>query len=265
MPYLLKRHKNKKIPCVKSKTCIYCNTPFTRVSSLNKHLKDVCKKENEEYYKNITNITNNNNNITNNNNNQFNNNMAVNVLTKEYIMQNFLGNPCLMPLPDYNIIKNGNIIIDPYYEDDNIMFINTLVSQYERGKLIEYFGSILVAYYKQANQISGQSLWCSDLSRLKFLVRILPYPDSPTNMWVTDSSGIMVKKEVIRPLLEYVVKCIDSYGIKYPLKMITETDKFLLLGKIVTAIRNNSLTNDIAKYMAPHFTLGKQLMVENKK
>jgi hypothetical protein len=124
-PCLLKRHKKKKIPCVKSKTCIYCNIPFTRVSNLRKHLKYVCKKENSEYYKNnnITNndnkqvnnnnITNNkqvnNNNITNNNNEQVNNNMAINILTEEYIIQNFSEEHCLMTLPDYNIIKDINI------------------------------------------------------------------------------------------------------------------------------------------------------------
>jgi hypothetical protein len=294
-PSQLKRHKNKKLPCKsKSKTCQYCNKTFSTLGSLTRHNETkTCLQEGEPFYKEkkktledqiqqdiqiltdklkeiqqpaaINNTINNNNNTNNiQNNNIKNKNVIVNLLTKEYIKENFIGDPCLKSLQDYGVIKHGNIITDPHYDDENIMFINTIVSQYDRGKLIEYFGDILITHYKKSNQISDQSLWCSDLSRSKFLVRILPYPDSPCNIWVTDSFGVMVKKEVIMPLLDYVVKCIDSYSIKYPQHMVDETDKFLILGDIVASIRNNSLTHSITKYMAPHFTLGQQLKIENK-
>jgi hypothetical protein len=295
----LKRHMNNKFPCVRSTSCKYCNKTFSTLGNLERHIQtEICLQEGEPFYKqhnatleekingeiqilteklkeiqqpspinnNITNNINNTNNIQNNNQNikNKNNNVIVNLLTKEYIKENFIGDPCLKSLQDYGVIKHGNIITDPHYDDENIMFINTIVSQYDRGKLIEYFGDILITHYKKSNQISDQSLWCSDLSRSKFLVRILPYPDSPCNIWVTDSFGVMVKKEVIMPLLDYVVKCIDSYSIKYPQHMVDETDKFLILGDIVASIRNNSLTHSITKYMAPHFTLGQQLKIENK-
>jgi hypothetical protein len=253
---------------------------------MNKHLKDnICFKENEEYYKkqnedleialrqeildieaklkgvieakaqNIQ-IQNQTNNIQNNNNQQA--NLTMNILTKEYITQHFNNDPCLKPLDNYDDIRIGNMITDPYYDDENVMFVNTVLCQYECGKLVEYFGKILLSFYKNKADISKQSLWCSDLSRLKFLVRILP-TDSTTNAWITDPSGITVKDKIIKPLLDYVVTCIDEYSIKYPSKMISETEKFLTLGNIVTSIRNGSITNHIARYIAPHFTLGKQL------
>jgi hypothetical protein len=302
-PYIsqLNRHINKKLPCTpRSKTCEYCNTTFATVGGLTRHLRDVCYKEEEKYYKEhnihvklqemefkfeidkkaiedlreaaknqLININgNNNNNTTNNtNNNQIvnnnNNNVTVNVLTKEYVKENFTGDPCLKELENYNIIREGNLITDPYHSDENIMFINTLVSQYTRGKLVEYIGNILVSYYKKPNKIADQALWCSDLSRMTFLVRILPVATIPRNKWVDDPSGLVVKEKVILPLLNYVVKCIDTYRIKYPLTMITETDKHITLGEIVEQIRNNVLTTQITKYMAPHFALRQQLQITN--
>jgi hypothetical protein len=287
----LKAHLNKKNPCTpRSTICGYCNKPFTTLSNLTRHLKDSCLKENDPYYKDnieqriqemevklqhdkdlidhlkeiaITQAKNagNTNNINTQNNTNNNHNLTMNILTKDYIAQNFTGEPCIKSLDDYSIIKEGNLITEPHHEDDNIMFINTIVSQYERGKLVAYISNIIIAFYKKPDRVAEQSLWCSDLSRLKFLVRILP-TNATCNKWVTDPSGITVKEKVILPLLTYIVKCIDEYGIKYPMKMITETDKFLLLGEIVTSIRNNSLTNNITKYIAPHFTLGKQLTIK---
>jgi 5-methylcytosine-specific restriction endonuclease McrA len=49
-------HFKRKNPCIpKSKTCEFCNTTFSTLSSLTRHLKDYCLKEEEQYYKN-TNI-----------------------------------------------------------------------------------------------------------------------------------------------------------------------------------------------------------------
>jgi hypothetical protein len=300
-PAKLKAHKNRKIPCTSSpKECEYCGKKFARQSGVTRHLKDnVCLQEKEEKYKEKTKeneireeekkklekkmelineqkqlideqmkellnkqtitVQNINGNQINNNNNNTQN--TVNFLTKEYIVKNFNNDPCLKELDNYDDIRAGNMITDPHYDDENIMFINTIVSQHNLGKLIDYLSKIIISFYKNPNNFSLQPIWCSDTSRMNFLVRVLPC-GSKCNKWVTDSSGIMIKEKVIKPLLNYVVKCADEYRLKYAHKMIKETDKFLTLSEIVSQVSNNALTDNIAKYIAPHFTLGKQLSLK---
>jgi hypothetical protein len=293
-PYGLKIHKSKKIACSPNpKKCEYCDKTFSKRNNMLRHLKDEsCLKEQEEFYKNkiksleetlkqerqliddklkelelkqiVTNnqIINNNNQFNNNNNTQ--NNTTMNVLTKDYIIQNYTGDPCMKALDNYDDIRAGNMITDPYYDDENIMFVNTVVSQYICGKLTKYIGEIIITFYKNKDNRSAQTLWCSDLARFKFLVRVLP-ENATENAWITDSSGVIMKNTIIQPLLTYIVKCIDDYRIKYPQAMITNIDKHLKMSEIVTSIRNDSLINNVARYIAPHFTLGKNLTIKNKK
>jgi hypothetical protein len=283
-PSKLKVHKNRKIPCTSvPKSCEYCNAQFARQCNVVRHLEDgVCLKEGENFYKEkmknlkinlekeralidekIKEIDKQAITVQNINGNQINNNTqnTVNFLTKEYIVKNFNNDPCLKELDNYDDIRAGNMITDPHYDDENIMFINTIVSQHNLGKLIDYLSKIIISFYKNPNNFSLQPIWCSDTSRMNFLVRVLPC-GSKCNKWVTDSSGIMIKEKVIKPLLNYVVKCADEYRLKYAHKMIKETDKFLTLSEIVSQVSNNALTDNIAKYIAPHFTLGKQLSLK---
>lgn len=269
-----KKHKKKKNPCSKTdKTCQYCESKFSSKWSLSRHIQDACKKNTiqtkirlmEEKIKAdmkaldvlkiedeqaITNNTQNNNNNTNNNN------LTMNVITKEYIL-GFSNTPCIKALKNYDDVRAGNMILEPEYEDENIMFVNTIHNQYIRNKLSKYLGNIIVSFYKRKD-ITQQSFWCSDLSRLKFLVRVFP-TGSTNGAWVTDGMGLIVKDEVIRPLLDYVVKSIDQYRITHLEKLIIDNDKFLSLSEIVTSIGNDSLLTQIIKYIAPHFTIGKKL------
>jgi hypothetical protein len=209
-------------------------------------------------------INNNNNNNTNTqNNNNFNTSLTMNVLTKEYII-NFLTNaPCVKELDNYDDVRIDNIITDPYYEDENIMFVNTVHNQYMGGKLIQYIGNVIISFYKKEDKIGEQSFWCSDLSRLKFLVRILP-KDSTCNMWVIDSSGIIIKDRVVKPLLNYIIKCIDQYRIKYMTDDDIDFDKYLELSDIIMGISNDHITDKVARYIAPHFTIGRKLIADKK-
>jgi hypothetical protein len=283
----LKKHLNKKNKCsANPKACKFCNKVFTTHSNMMRHIKDSCQKENEDYYKEkiqlleekfnkdkqeleaklkeitVPQIINNNqtnNNQTNNINNNTQANLNMMVMTKDYISKNFLCDPILKPLDDYDLIREGNMITDPHHADENVMFVNTIYSQYERGKIVEYIGDIILLFYKHKDNLSQRSFWCSDASRMKFLVRIF---SNNTNTWKFDDSGIMVKEKVIKPLLDYMVKCIDAYRIKYSYKMIDETDKFETFSIIVTSIRNGGMSEDVTKYIIPHFTLNKQLAIK---
>lgn len=269
----LRKHTKRKIPCLRNnKMCINCGSTFATKSSLNRHVKNVCRNESiqskiktmedkiKEDIKTLDTLKEDskvvNNNNQNNNNNTNNNNLTMNVITKEYIL-GFSNTPCIKALKNYDDVRAGNMILEPEYEDENIMFVNTIHNQYIRNKLSKYLGNIIVSFYKRKD-ITQQSFWCSDLSRLKFLVRVFP-TGSTNGAWVTDGMGLIVKDEVIRPLLDYVVKSIDQYRITHLEKLIIDNDKFLSLSEIVTSIGNDSLLTQIIKYIAPHFTLGKKL------
>jgi hypothetical protein len=50
--YNLKLHKNKKIKCSKTPNhCKYCNKKFARRSTMLRHIKDSCEKEESKFYK----------------------------------------------------------------------------------------------------------------------------------------------------------------------------------------------------------------------
>lgn len=268
-----RKHNKKKNPCSKNdKTCQYCGNKFSSKWSLSRHMQEACKKntiqtkikimedkikediKTLDTLKEDSKVVNNNN--QNNNNNTNNNNLTMNVITKEYIM-GFSNTPCIKALKNYDDVRGGNMILEPEYKDENIMFVNTLHNQYVRNKLPKYLGNIIVSFYKRQD-ITQQSFWCSDLSRLKFLVRVFP-TGSTHGAWVTDGMGLIVKDEVIRPLLDYVVKCIDQYRIKHLEQLIIDNDKFLTLSEIITSIGNDLLLIQIIKYIAPHFALGKKL------
>jgi hypothetical protein len=192
-----------------------------------------------------------------------NNNVKMVVITKEYIMQNFTDEPCLKPLDNYDDMRSENLIMEPKHKDENVMFINTILVQYESNKLVEYISDMIVSFYKKDGNEHEQAFWCSDVPRLKFLVRVLPM-HADTNVWATDPSGILIKKQVIKPLLRYMIKCIDSYRIKYNKITGPDIDKHLKLSDIVKSISNNTLSTHIARKIAPHFNLGKHIAIKNE-
>lgn len=351
-PSHLKHHKEKKKPCVAElKKCEYCDKTFSRKSAITRHLKDnVCKKENEPVYMNrinnlemelfnqkkiideklkeiedkkIVNITNNktnNNNINNNGDNV--NNLNMIVITKDYIVRNFVEGPIMTRLQNYDDVRKGNAIKDkeqnntnplladeshfedigetdfeedghnfmdndgpnfmdddcdtkennePNFMDDdsdkedstdteNIAFVDKIIFKYTRGNLIKYIGNIIVSFYKKEDDIPAQTFWCSDVPRLKFLVRILTI--SAGKKWFADSAGLLVTKDVVRPLLEYIIKCIQKQVSCNTTDIINNPDKYITLGKIIMALQDENMENHITRQIAPSFIVGKHLEMQ---
>lgn len=217
----------------------------------NEKLENQLKKIEDEQSENNINI------INNNTINNTINNCPINItfVTKEHIKKNFKNGPCIESLTNYNDIRKGNIITSKNISED-VMFIDTIVCKYGCGKLTQYIGNIIISFYKKENKLIDQSLWCSDISRLTFLVRILP-KGSLTTTWISDPSGIIVREKVIQPLLEYISKCIDDRVI-INLILDPNSDKHSILTKIVKSIKNYSLSKNVSKYIAPHFAFGQQ-------
>jgi hypothetical protein len=207
---------------------------------------------------NVSNQNTNTNNKTVNNNN-----LTVNVLTKDYIIQNFTEKPYLTALENYGMIKIGNNIPDTLTDED-VLFVNTIINQEKNGKLVPYFGDILISLYQNPEHLEKQAMWCSDVSRLKFLVKVLPH-DPDCNPWVSDPTGIIVKKNVIVPLLSYVIKCINDYMLKYKDTIGDNIEKYIKLNEIATLLTNDIIITNIAKYIAPNFIFGSQCDKQIKK
>jgi hypothetical protein len=284
----LSRHLGRRIPCnnIKKLNCDLCNLTFSTPGALKKHCsrdthlkmvkspqqleQDIEIKKNElnklqDQLKDVHATTINNDNKTMNNNNTVNNNnLTVNLLTKDYIIQNFNNEPYLKELENYGTIKSGPLVDNTTNQDENNAFVNTIITQEKCGKLVKYFSDIIVSFYQKQNDLSLQAFWCSDLARLNFLVRVLPLDESYST-WRTDPSGVIVKNKVITPLLNYVEKCIDDYTINNSHTIAQNIEKHIKLGDIVKNIRNDVLTNQVAKYIAPKFAYGKHFCNEDKK
>lgn len=291
----LVRHLNES--CLKEDSKFYKLKVKKDRAELDKKKQDI-EKDRDEIYKmikafdqkhttnNITNTSNNNNNNNINNNGDTVLNMVV--ITKDYICQNFLGAPHMAALQNYDDVRNGillkdkeqkppentelNFIDEDSNEDDNEqseeieneneIFVNAIVLKYKYGKLSQYFGDIIISSYKKENDAPNQSFWCSDVPRLKFLVKSLLM--SSESKWMFDSSAIAVKKEIIKPLLNYVVKCINEYLENSSSDdIINDPDKYVIINNIIMVLKGDYLVCQITRHIAPHFAVGKYLEIKN--
>jgi len=190
--------------------------------------------------------------------------------TMSYLLLNYNEAPQLKALNDYSIIsKNTNTLIE------------NLIHYHKKGKFDKYLGDFLVQQYKKDDP-KLQTLWSSDSERLNYFIRELINNNSQQNKdlkhsdvllnkskkelsWFIDKKGLKVKKNIIDPLLEYIY----DIGVKYLNEknkeiehLDTENATKLVfnmqeIGQINHDIRNNTVSNNINKYIAPHFYLNK--------
>lgn len=163
-----------------------------------------------------------------------------------YITNTYTKAPALKQLESYSHIL----------EAKTLSLIDVLHMYHQQGTLCQFIGEFLVTSYvkKDAND---QSLWSSDTSRLTYIVNELQ--ESGKIKWVIDKKGIKLKKNVVNPLLQYLRGELDKYIDKY--SRGTETHVLTRLksvAEIYSLIDNDTLANDIIKYMAPHFALIKE-------
>ncbi|QKF94619.1 hypothetical protein QKU48_gp1161 [Fadolivirus algeromassiliense] len=176
-------------------------------------------------------------------------NTTYNISIKKYVQQHYADAPALESVNDYAKLT---------FEDNE--FIETLVSKFNSDCLHTYLGNFLISYYKKDNP-SEQSLWNSDVSRLTYIVKELLNNNS--SIWSRDCKGIKTKNYIINPLLKYIKKCINEYwmnNIDNLKSMDTPTlvriqETFIIIHKIKKYIDSGNLSNDIVRYIAPHFYL----------
>jgi len=172
-----------------------------------------------------------------------------------YVTKNYTDAPKLQKLEDYTYLE---------YNDNNDEFdlVAIVISQYQTKLLCQYLGDIIINAYKRDDP-SEQSIWNSDSVRLTYLIRDIINKKTD---WTVDKKGVKTTKYIIDPLLEYIKdllnKYIDENGLEHHyresyMKFKKRTDDMNAVAEIIRDIANNILSDQILKYIAPHFYLTK--------
>ncbi len=194
--------------------------------------------------------------------------------TMSYLLLNYNDAPGLTQLSDYSIMSKN---VDS--------LINDLIFYYKKNKLDKHIGDFIVQQYKK-KEPELQSIWSSDVDRLNYFIREL-INDSGNNsdniiilktkktqtkcdknkfQWVIDKKGIKMTEYIIDPLLNYISTIGTAY-LQQKNKQINEgfdihkdaklLEDIQIVASINCDIKNNTLSKNINKYIAPHFYLEK--------
>lgn len=252
---VIKTYKNEGLTCS-------CGKQFSYASGLSRH-KRICNGINisEAFEKLTTEIKELKQQINTQHTQQLENPTQVyNIaIIKNYILENYALAPPLTPLSDYSVIEHDH--------DD---FGETLISIYNDGALTKYLSEFIIKYYKKANP-EEQSIWNSDTSRLKYLIKSLI--DKNKSFWYPDSRGVLTKETIIDPLLKYI----RDYCFNYQDELELTRDNFdnytdnvrdkmgknhLTILKIMNEIDLGNLANEIIRYIAPYFHIKDVKLIE---
>ena len=236
--------------------CMYCHNNFKRSDGLTKHLRS-CVIRNDQVYqesekdKQIMVLT---SNVE----------LLKSILTspavetqkfinaKSYLIKNYNNASPLIKLEDYSIIHSQN---------KKYTLIDTLIYHHSHKQLVKYLGDFIVKIYKKDNP-SQQSVWTSDVSRMTYIIR---NTINNKNVWSMDNKGVNTKTYIIQPLIDYINTEIKTYIIgqeKEVLKPMSANvmeflEKLGIAAIIMRIIDDNSLSNEVIKYIAPFFYLNK--------
>ena len=258
--------------------CEYCNNKFTRLSNLTRHKKvcteekihkndlllklryeqelhqkdielhkkdfekyELCKKE-MEYYKDII-------------------NMAGGMVQKTvsaltYIVNTYDGAPVIKKITFEDVQKSVKI------DDEKI--ISKIFYHYNRNKLGQYIGDIIVENYKKKDP-SEQSIWNTDTSRLTYLLKKILLDDN--SKWMVDKKGLDTIDYLITPIIDRVREMAIEYQEINCFGNDLDSSKVMLINDIYSRlmidIDNKKIHNDILKYIAPHFYLNANRIIED--
>jgi len=250
----------------KDHKCNYCDNNFTTPSSLARHHKSciqknkliqvVCEKDKEiEHLKDkIEMLQSENRNlkvlVTN-----AGSIIKTSVSTLSYVVQNYTNAPVLEPLNDYDTIQYND-------KDDEFDIMTMIFHHHRKRSLAGYLGDFIVKSYKKDDP-SQQALWSSDAVRLNYIVREIINKKTD---WSVDKGGIKTTSYIIDPFLEYIRQLLvdfnednrlENYLHDNVLRMKQRMDDLNASAEIISDIKNKVLTDQIIKYIAPHFYLSK--------
>lgn len=138
-------------------------------------------------------------------------------------------------------------------------FVGVLIHKYKTGLLHEYVGDIIIKLYKKENP-QEQALWNVDIENGTFVV--VKGQGTKKSGWQIDQNNEEIRDKIFKPLFESFKERMNEYT-RVKLHITREelgTDrctrkikKMEILGKIQQCIKNDTLYNDIIRYISPHF------------
>jgi hypothetical protein len=168
---------------------------------------------------------------------------------------NYKNAPILKPLLDYSIIDK---------EDKKNDIEDVVLFHYDKDSLDKFLGDFIIKYYKKSNP-HEQSIWSSDCSRLTYVIRKLI--DNQPN-WITDKKGVNLKLSIIDPLMKYVKDSLKEYitdlgeeirnGVASNIRLGKILKKMEQANYIIFDIDKEKLSDNVIKYIAPHFFMDKK-------
>jgi len=171
-----------------------------------------------------------------------------NISVKKLVQQTFPDAPHIAMLDNYRVIH------------EDIDFTQDLIYYHNKNRLSAYLGDIIIKYYKKEDP-KNQSLWSTDSSRLKYIIKELIA--TKTSNWSEDDKGLKTTKYIISPLLKYIREYIsdkidelheelyDANGFE----CIDINQKQNALSTIREQILNGTLKDEIIKYITPSFKI----------
>jgi hypothetical protein len=282
----------KDIPNEAKFTCNYCNVKFTKACNLSRH-KNSCSEKNAliEQFTNQVNELNNKldqkdeiikqkdealNNIIKQKDetitimkleiihlksiiNNTGTIVKTSVSTMAYVIKNYKEAPALESVKDYSLL---------HYEQTNAEFVENLIHEHINKTLHIYVSDFIIKTYKTEDP-GKQSIWNSDASRLTYIIRELINQNKID--WTVDKGGLKVIKCIIKPILDYIDEQVREYikGQKVTKDMKIKdmeiiTNKQKLANEILSDIENKVLSEDIIKYITPHFYFNKTELKGNE-
>lgn len=175
-----------------------------------------------------------------------------------FIVMNYPNAPALEAPPNYD----GLIT---YVKDKDLM--DEVVHNQHHESLHKYFGNFLVYTYKKEDP-AEQSLWSTDVSRLKYYVKELM--KNSESYWLTDHEGKRTKDKIIKPLLKFVdneiIKYIDVQSKLFAKEKIASRREFInhkmkMALDAQTSIQNGTLADRMLQYITPYFGFDKALLL----
>jgi hypothetical protein len=176
-----------------------------------------------------------------------------------YIMANYKNAPLLAKLDDYSIIHK---------EQSDSDFVMTITNEYNNGTLSSFLGKILIKFYKKDDSKS-QSIWNTDISRLTFIIK---YLSDNKDEWYVDKMGIKTIETIVIPLLDYIKLKIDNHVMQSNknymefLNSHSVDEAIAFNTKLQEAVqlslefKNNTISKNIIKFIAPVFSFDKKLL-----
>jgi len=163
------------------------------------------------------------------------------------------------------------LVPDSKYEEmsaPNCDLATTIVHYYKKKRLHKYLGDYVVEFYKKEPP-GENSVWTSDVVRETFIYRQMVGDELD---WVVDKVAKKIGKKIIDPMLEYIkikLKIYNEIENKLSKNMKLSVGEMGVHVKnntdgmdIILSIENNTLKDQILKYIAPFFYLDKSLTYE---